>query len=80
VYSWALAFDPANISKLKSCGASTLDQAVDVFAATLQYVHKDPNSTNPADYLNVIPAFYQRTHFTDNSSAISRVRMRSLRE
>ncbi|MFM0058803.1 polyamine ABC transporter substrate-binding protein [Paraburkholderia phytofirmans] len=50
VDSWALVFDPANISKLKGCGVSILDQAVDVFAATLQYMHKDPNSTNPADY------------------------------
>jgi putrescine transport system substrate-binding protein len=50
VDSWALVLDPANLSKLKSCGVSFLDQAVDVFAATLQYMHKDPNSTNPADY------------------------------
>jgi putrescine transport system substrate-binding protein len=50
VDSWALVFDPANLSKLKSCGVSFLDQAVDVFAATLQYMHKDPNSTNPGDY------------------------------
>nr|WP_156966163.1 polyamine ABC transporter substrate-binding protein [Paraburkholderia bannensis] len=50
VDSWALVFDPENMSKLKSCGVSFLDQAVDVFAATLQYLHKDPNSSNPADY------------------------------
>ncbi len=50
VDSWALVFDPENMSKLKSCGVSFLDQAVDVFAATLQYLHKDPNSTNPGDY------------------------------
>ncbi|HTR09954.1 MAG TPA: polyamine ABC transporter substrate-binding protein [Paraburkholderia sp.] len=50
VDSWALVFDPANLSKLKGCGVSFLDQAVDVFAAVLQYMHKDPNSTNPADY------------------------------
>ena len=46
VDSWALVFDPANMAKLKSCGVSFLD-AVDVFAATLQYMGKDPNSTNP---------------------------------
>jgi len=50
VDSWALVFDPANISKLKGCGVSFLDESVDVFAAALQYMHKDPNSTNPADY------------------------------
>jgi putrescine transport system substrate-binding protein len=50
VDSWALVFDPANLSKLKGCGVSFLDESVDVFAAALQYMHKDPNSTNPADY------------------------------
>ena len=50
VDSWALVFDPEYLSKLKGCGVSFLDQPADVFAATLQYLHKDPNSTNPADY------------------------------
>ncbi|WP_442861399.1 polyamine ABC transporter substrate-binding protein [Burkholderia sp. MSMB0856] len=50
VDSWALVFDPANMEKLKSCGVSFLDQAVDVFAATLQYMGRDPNSKNPGDY------------------------------
>ncbi|WP_028223728.1 polyamine ABC transporter substrate-binding protein [Paraburkholderia oxyphila] len=50
VDSWALVFDPQYLSKLKGCGVSFLDQPADVFAATLQYMHKDPNSTNPADY------------------------------
>jgi putrescine transport system substrate-binding protein len=48
--SWALVFDPANLAKLKGCGVSFLDESIDVFAAALQYMHKDPNSTNPADY------------------------------
>ncbi|CAB3716753.1 Putrescine-binding periplasmic protein SpuD [Paraburkholderia sediminicola] len=50
VDSWALVFDPANLAKLKGCGVAFLDESVDVFAAALQYMHKDPNSTNPADY------------------------------
>jgi putrescine transport system substrate-binding protein len=50
VDSWALVFDPANLSRLKGCGVSFLDESVDVFAAALQYMHKDPNSSNPADY------------------------------
>lgn len=50
VNSWQLLFDPAYVSKLKTCGVSVLDQAVDVFAAALQYIGKDPNSTNPGDY------------------------------
>ncbi len=50
VDSWALVFDPANLSKLKGCGVSFLDQASDVFAATLQYMGRNPNSNDPADY------------------------------
>ncbi|WP_242665745.1 polyamine ABC transporter substrate-binding protein [Paraburkholderia ginsengiterrae] len=50
VDSWALVFDPANLSKMKSCGVSFLDSAADVFPAVLQYMHKDPNSANPGDY------------------------------
>ncbi|OAJ62160.1 ABC transporter substrate-binding protein [Paraburkholderia ginsengiterrae] len=50
VDGWALVFDPANLAKLKGCGVSFLDESIDVFAAALQYMHKDPNSTNPADY------------------------------
>ena len=50
VDSWALVFDPANLSRLKGCGVSFLDESVDVFAAALQYMQKDPNSTNPGDY------------------------------
>ncbi len=48
VDSWALVFDPANMEKLKGCGVSFLDQAVDVFAATLQYMGKDPTARIPA--------------------------------
>lgn len=48
--SWDVLFDPKYVSKLKSCGVSVLDQPSDVFAATLHYLHKDPNSKNPADY------------------------------
>ncbi|WP_179405608.1 polyamine ABC transporter substrate-binding protein [Burkholderia guangdongensis] len=50
VDSWSLIFDPANLSKLQGCGVSFLDDAGNVFSAALQYVHKDPNSKNPADY------------------------------
>ncbi len=50
VDGWSLIFDPANVSKLKSCGVSLLDSADDVFAATLQYMGKDTNSKNPGDY------------------------------
>lgn len=49
--SWSLVFDPENLAKLKGCGVSFLDSASDVFPAVLQYLHRNPNSTNPADYM-----------------------------
>ncbi|SCK29440.1 polyamine ABC transporter substrate-binding protein [Vogesella sp. LIG4] len=48
--SWDIMFKPEYLSKLKSCGVSVLDSPTDVFAATLHYLGKNPNSTNPADY------------------------------
>ncbi len=48
--SWDLLFNPASLSKLKSCGVSILDEPTDVVPAVLHYLHKDPNSTSPADY------------------------------
>jgi putrescine transport system substrate-binding protein len=47
--SWDIFFDPKYLSKLKGCGVSVLDQANDIFAIALFYLHKDPNSHNPAD-------------------------------
>lgn len=47
--SWEILFNPKYLSKLKGCGVSVLDQANEVFAAALFYLHKDPNSQNPAD-------------------------------
>ncbi|SCK25616.1 polyamine ABC transporter substrate-binding protein [Vogesella sp. LIG4] len=47
---WSLVFDPAQLGKLKGCGVSFLDSPGSMFPAVLQYLHKDPNSTNPADY------------------------------
>ncbi|MCW3478642.1 polyamine ABC transporter substrate-binding protein [Neisseriaceae bacterium JH1-16] len=54
--SWALVFDPANLAKLKNCGVSFLDSPGSMFPAVLQYMHKDPNSTNPADYKAALEA------------------------
>lgn len=47
---WELFFNPKYISKLKSCGVSTLDSATEVLPAALHYLGKDPFSKNPADY------------------------------
>jgi len=47
---WELFFNPKYISKLKSCGVSTLDSATEVLPATLHFLGKDPFSKNAADY------------------------------
>lgn len=48
--SWSLAFDPANLAKLKDCGVIFLDSPEEIYPAVLHYQGKDPNSTNIADY------------------------------
>src|ERR1700761_8873472 len=48
--SWAVVFDPANLAKLKSCGVYFLDASEDMYAVALNYLGKDPNSHDPADY------------------------------
>ncbi|CAE6722358.1 Putrescine-binding periplasmic protein SpuD [Paraburkholderia domus] len=48
--NWDILFKPEYLSKLKSCGVSVLDAPTDVFAVTLHYLGRDPNSVNPADY------------------------------
>ncbi len=50
VDSWAIAFDPKSLAKLKDCGVYFLDASEDMFATALNFLGKDPNSTNPADY------------------------------
>jgi putrescine transport system substrate-binding protein len=48
--SWRLVFDPLVLAKLKDCGVYFLDASEDMYAVTLNYLGKDPNSKIPADY------------------------------
>jgi putrescine transport system substrate-binding protein len=48
--SWSVVFDPANLAKLKDCGVYYLDASEDMYAVALNYLGKDPNSKNVADY------------------------------
>ncbi len=48
--SWAVVFDPANMARLKGCGVYFLDASEDMYAVALNYLGKDPNSHNLADY------------------------------
>ena len=47
--SWALLFDPNNAAKLKDCGISVIDSAMDVFEAAMIYMGRDPNRLDPRD-------------------------------
>jgi len=68
--SWDVLFDPKYVSKLKSCGVSVLDQPSDVFAATLHYLHKDPNSKSAADYQEAFQALKKiRPYITQFNSS-----------
>ncbi|CAK9892285.1 MULTISPECIES: polyamine ABC transporter substrate-binding protein [Pseudomonas] len=48
--SWAMLFEPENIKKLSTCGVAFLDSADEMLPAVLNYMGRDPNSTNPKDY------------------------------
>jgi len=50
VDSWDLVLKPENLEKLKSCGVSFLDAPEEIFATVLNYLGKDPNSSNAKDY------------------------------
>ncbi|KQN56864.1 spermidine/putrescine ABC transporter substrate-binding protein PotF [Erwinia sp. E602] len=50
VDSWDLVLKPENLEKLKGCGVSFLDAPEEIFATVLNYLGKDPNSSDPKDY------------------------------
>ena len=47
--SWDYVFDPEKIKKFENCGIHLLDSSDDVMSAGLDYLHLDPNSSDPAD-------------------------------
>lgn len=47
--SWDMVFDPEVASKLADCGISVLDAPVEMVAAALNYLGRDPNSEDRAD-------------------------------
>jgi putrescine transport system substrate-binding protein len=50
-------FKPENAAKLQDCGISVLESPGDVVPMVLAYLGKDPNTTNPADFDEVVKAF-----------------------
>ncbi|MDP1629994.1 MAG: polyamine ABC transporter substrate-binding protein [Caulobacter sp.] len=49
--SWDVVLKPENLARLKDCGVYFLDAPEDMFAVTLNYMGKDPNSKVVADYV-----------------------------
>ena len=48
--SWDAVLNPTNLAKLHKCGVAFLNSPTDIFAVTLRYMGREPNSTTPADY------------------------------
>lgn len=48
--SWDLLFDPTYASQLADCGIATLDAAVEMIPAALNYLGLDPNSRDKDDF------------------------------
>ena len=47
---WDLVFNPEYTQKLKHCGISFFDSPTEQFPLVLNYIGRDPNSTNPEDF------------------------------
>ncbi|MDF7668027.1 extracellular solute-binding protein [Orbaceae bacterium ESL0727] len=50
VDSWDLVLKIDNLRKLSSCGVAFLDAPSEIFPTVLNYLGKNPNSQDPADY------------------------------
>jgi putrescine transport system substrate-binding protein len=50
VDSLDMIFKPEIVSKFADCGVTFLDSAADTLMLALQYLGRDPNTTNPEDY------------------------------
>ena len=55
--SWGLLFDPANASKLASCGIHVLDDDQEAFGAALLWLGRDPNA-GAADEIDAVREVY----------------------
>lgn len=55
--SWDLVLKPENLKKLSKCGVSFLDAPEEIFSIILNYLGKNPNSSNINDYSEVATNF-----------------------
>jgi putrescine transport system substrate-binding protein len=77
VDSWDFALDPANLAKLQDCGVYFLDASEDMYALTLRWLGRDPNSKDLADYqaatdaLLVARPFVRKFHSSEYINALA---------
>jgi len=75
--SWNDVFDPDKIKKFQDCGIHLLDSSDDVMSAGLNYLHLDPNSTDPAalekvtDLLIKIRPYVRKFHSLEYLNALA---------
>jgi putrescine transport system substrate-binding protein len=75
--SWDMLFKPEIAAKFKDCGIMMLDSDEDVITAMLQYLGKDPNSKDPADYtlaadaLKKVRPYVRKFHSSEYINAIA---------
>ncbi len=51
--SWDLLLKPENAKAVAGCGITMMDSATDVIPSVLQYLHRDPSSTDAKDLADV---------------------------
>jgi len=77
VYSLRMVFDPAVISRFRSCGVIMLDSPTDVFPAVLSYLGLNPDSKDRGDLekataaLAAIRPFVRRFHSSEYINALA---------
>jgi putrescine transport system substrate-binding protein len=75
--SWAYVFDPDKIAKFKDCGIHLLDSSDDIMPAALQYLHLNPNSSDPVDLekatnlLEKIRPYVRKFHSSEYINALA---------
>jgi len=75
--SLALVLDPANMSKLESCGVHFLDAPAEIIPATLAYIGEDPDSQDPdviaktEPVLSAVAPYVQKFHSSEYINALA---------
>jgi len=77
ITSWEQALRPENLKKFADCGVYVLDSPEDMFAITLHYLKRDPNSKNPedirraADHLAGLRRYVKKFHSSEYINALA---------